>query len=423
MKKILGFLILVLLFSSYSNAEKVTIVSWGGAYTEMQRLGPADYAEKKTGIKTKFVDYSGGLSELRTQKKSKRIKWDIMDVFANDTIDGCKEGLFHKFDFDKDFAPAPDGTPASKDFIKSMPSKCAVGNILYSWTWGYNTNNFGSDPKTIEDFFDTKKFPGKRALYEGALTNLEIALAADGVRPGNGGENIYKILETNEGRKRALYKINDLCADPQGGCIFWSKGAEPAEFLSSGKVVMSTAWNGRLFNAELEGEPIKQVWDAQIIDYEYFVLVKNGPNYKNGKALKILREMTSTAGGASQLKYIAYAPWRRSAIDFVKDREPYFKDGKTNMLPQMSTSPQNTKNFVLLDPNFWSENSNTINKLWDEMKSNISLGVYKMKKKNEDIKNSTESNWIKQLENLSNLYKSGVLTEDEFKKLKKELLN
>ena len=41
-----------------------------------------------------------------------------MDVFANDTIDGCKEGLFHKFDFDKDFAPAPDGTPASKDFIK-----------------------------------------------------------------------------------------------------------------------------------------------------------------------------------------------------------------------------------------------------------------------------------------------------------------
>ena len=70
MKKILGFLILVLLFSSYSNAEKVTIVSWGGAYTEMQRLGPADYAEKKTGIKTKFVDYSGGLSELRTQKKS-----------------------------------------------------------------------------------------------------------------------------------------------------------------------------------------------------------------------------------------------------------------------------------------------------------------------------------------------------------------
>ena len=129
-----------------------------------------------------------------------------MDVFANDTIDGCKEGLFHKFDFDKDFAPAPDGTPASKDFIKSMPSKCAVGNILYSWTWGYNTNNFGSNPKTIEDFFDTKKFPGKRALYKSALSNLEIALAADGVKPGNGGANIYKILSTKKDAKEHFIK-------------------------------------------------------------------------------------------------------------------------------------------------------------------------------------------------------------------------
>ena len=64
-----------------------------------------------------------------------------MDVFAYDTIIGCDEGLFHKFDFDKDFAPAPDGTPASQDFLTLMPNKCAVGNILYSWTWAYNTNN------------------------------------------------------------------------------------------------------------------------------------------------------------------------------------------------------------------------------------------------------------------------------------------
>ena len=118
-----------------SYAKSVTIASWGGAYTESQRLGPADYAEEQTGIKVKFVDYSGGLSEIKAQKNSGKIKWDIMDVFAFDTINGCDEGIFHKFDFDKDFAPAPDGTPASQDFITGMPSECAVGNILYSWTW------------------------------------------------------------------------------------------------------------------------------------------------------------------------------------------------------------------------------------------------------------------------------------------------
>src|SRR6056300_1723778 len=141
--KLFIYLLFILIIGTNSNAKPVTIVSWGGAYTEMQRLGPADYAEKRTGIKTKFVDYSGGLSELRAQKKSGKIKWDIMDVFAMDTIQGCKEGLFVEFDFDRDFAPAPDGTPASKDFFTGMPSKCAVGNILYSWNFAYNDATIG----------------------------------------------------------------------------------------------------------------------------------------------------------------------------------------------------------------------------------------------------------------------------------------
>ena len=388
MNRLLAYLLIVLGFCFVTiintYAKPVTIASWGGAYTEMQRLGPAAYAEKKTGIKTKFVDYSGGLSELKAQKESGKIKWDIMDVFAMDTIIGCDEGLFHKFDFDRDFAPAPDGTPASQDFLTLMPNKCAVGNILYSWTWAYNTNNVKGTPKTIKDFFDTKKFPGKRALYKGALSNLEIALAADGVKPGNGGANIYKILSTKKGRQRALYKINDLCADPRGGCVFWSVGAQPAELLANGEVVMSTAWNGRLFNAEMEGLPIKQVWDAQIIDYEFFVLVKDGPNYKNGKALKILREMTSTAGGASQLKYIAYAPWRRSAINYIKDREPFYKDGKTNMLPQMSTSPQNTKNFIFIDFLHWADNGRENGEKWEAMKASIGKGKYIVKKRKKE---------------------------------------
>ena len=362
------------------NAKPVTIVSWGGAYTQSQKLGPANYASKKTGIKHKFLDYTGGLSELKAQKNSGKIKWDIMDVYAKDTIIGCDEGLFHKFNFDKDFSPAPDGTPASQDFITGMPSRCAVGSIMYSWTWAYNTNIKGT-PKTIKDFFDTKKFPGKRALYKGALSNLEIALAADGVKPGNGGANIYKKLRTKDGFQRALYKINDLCVDPRGGCIFWNAGAQPAELLTNGEVVMSTAWNGRMFNAEIQGAPIKQVWDGQIIDYEFFALVKNGPNYKNGKALKILREMTSTAGAASQLRYIAYAPWRRSAVEFVENREPFFKDGKTNMLPHMSSSPQNTKNFIFMDADFWADNYSKVGDKWEAMKTSMGKGKYIVKKR------------------------------------------
>ena len=149
MKK-LSKLLLALSFvlSVTTSAFAVTVVSWGGAYTESQKLGYGDPTAAKLGIPVDWVDYTGGLSEIKAQKEAGAITWDIMDVYAKDTIIGCDEGIFHEFDFDKDFAPAPDGTPASQDFFTSMPSKCAVGNILYSWNFAYNDEKIGKRKPT-----------------------------------------------------------------------------------------------------------------------------------------------------------------------------------------------------------------------------------------------------------------------------------
>ena len=187
----------------------------GGAYTESQKLGYGDPTAKALGVEINWVDYSGGLSEIKAQKEAGAITWDIIDLFAFDTINGCDEGLFVEFDFDKDFPPAPDGTPASKDFFTAMPSKCAVGNILYSWNYAYNVNNVKGTPKTIKDFFNTKKFPGKRAIYKSALTNLEIALAADGVKMGKGGELIYKRLEQDGKTPSEIEALNKKFPCPE----------------------------------------------------------------------------------------------------------------------------------------------------------------------------------------------------------------
>ena len=219
MKK-LSKLLLALSFvlSVTTSAFAVTVVSWGGAYTESQKLGYGDPTAAKLGIPVDWVDYTGGLSEIKAQKEAGKITWDIMDVYAKDTIIGCDEGIFHEFDFDKDFAPAPDGTPASQDFCTSMPSKCAVGNILYSWNFAYNDATIGDKkPTSLKDFFNTKKFPGKRAIYKGAMSNLEIAITADGVNPGKGSDLTYRKLEADGGIDRAMNKLKALCTDPNGG--------------------------------------------------------------------------------------------------------------------------------------------------------------------------------------------------------------
>ena len=349
----------------------VVMVSWGGAYTESQKLGYGDPAAKKLGIPVDWVDYSGGLSEIKAQIAAGAITWDVIDVYAMDTIIGCDEGLFVEFDFDKDFPPAPDGTPASEDFFTTMPSKCAVGNILYSWTYAYHDEKIGSKkPKNIKDFFNTKKWPGKRGIYKSAMHNLEIALAADGVKPRKGGSKLYEILETDAGLDRAFNKIKELCTDPKGGCVFWSAGAKPPELLMQGEVVMATGWNGRFFNAEIgEGAPLKQVWDAQGLDYQYMSIVKGGPNQAD--AMKAVAEMTSTHGLAGSAKYIAYAPWRKSSLKVIEAGEPWYKDGKTNMMEQMPTHPNNTKNYFLVDPIFWADNSTEIGERWEAMKAGL----------------------------------------------------
>ena len=364
------FLALTFVLSITTSSYAVTVASWGGAYTESQKLGYGDPTAEKLGIPVDWVDYAGGLSEVKAQQEAGAVIFDIMDVFAMDTITGCDEGIFVEFDFDKDFYPAPDGTPASEDFFTSMPSKCAVGNILYSWNYAYNSENVKGTPKTIKDFFNTKKFPGKRAIYKSALTNLEIALAASGTKAGKGGAKIYEKLNTEKGVQKALDKIKSLCTDPNGGCVFWSAGAQPPELLMSGEVVMATGWNGRFFNATVgEGAPIVQVWDGQGLDYEYFALVKGGPN--EADAMKALAMMTNTEMLAGSAKYIAYAPWRKSSIAVMEAGEPWYKDGKTNMVPHMPTAPANLKNYFLVDAEFWADNGTELGEKWEAMKAGL----------------------------------------------------
>jgi putative spermidine/putrescine transport system substrate-binding protein len=51
--------------------------------------------------------------------------------------------------------------------------------------------------------------------------------------------------------------------------------------------------------------------------------------------------------------------------------EPWFKDGKTNMVPHMPTAPANTKRYILMNPEFWADNNDEINEKWEAMKGTL----------------------------------------------------
>ena len=72
------FLALTFVLSISTSSFAVTVASWGGAYTESQKLGYGDPTAKALGIEINWVDYSGGLSEIKAQKEAGAITWDII---------------------------------------------------------------------------------------------------------------------------------------------------------------------------------------------------------------------------------------------------------------------------------------------------------------------------------------------------------
>ena len=348
MKKIL---ILTTALSGFAFAataeEEVTVMSWGGAYTKSQVEAYHKPFTAETGIKVISVDADNPATPIKAQVEAGNVTIDVADVEFSDAVRLCDEGLLEEID-SSILPPAPDGTPATEDFIDGAIQDCAVANIVWSTVFAYNKDNVDGTPTSIADFFDTTKFPGKRGLRKSAKATLEMALMADGVPAGE----VYDILNTPEGVDRAFAKLDTI----KGDIVWWEAGAQPPQLLADGEVVMSTAYNGRIFNAAVaESQPLEVVWDGQILDFDLFVIPKGAPNKDN--AMKFIAFATDTKRLADQASYISYGPARKSSGSLVG----LYQDGKTEMAPHMPTAEANLSNALVNNFEFWVDHDAELN--------------------------------------------------------------
>ena len=176
--------------AALADGHSITVVSWGGAYTKSQVEAYHKPWIAKTGKAIVSEDYNGGLAEVKSQVEAGNVTWDIVDVEMSDAVRGCDEGLLEPIDHST-LPAAPDGTPATDDFIPGSLLECAVANIVWSTVFAYDTSKT-SGVSGLADFYDLEKFPGKRGLRKNPKANLEMALIADGVAPGD----VYEVLST-----------------------------------------------------------------------------------------------------------------------------------------------------------------------------------------------------------------------------------
>ncbi|MEO8805156.1 MAG: ABC transporter substrate-binding protein [Burkholderiaceae bacterium] len=313
--------------------QQITVVNFGGANANAQKKAYYEPFEK-TGTKVVAVEYNGEQAKIKVMVETKKVSWDVVEVESPDVARGCDEGLFEKLDYSKI------GNKA--DFNPAAVTECGIGVFVWSTVMAYNGEKLKDGPKTWADFWDTKKFPGKRGMRKGARYNLEFALMAEGVKPAD----VYKVLATKEGAERAFKKLTELKSSIQ----WWEAGAQPPQFLVAGDVTMTTVYNGRIDAANREGKNLKITWIGGIYDLDYWVIPKGTPN--KDAALKFIAFASTPDAQAEYAKNIAYGPTNNKALAKL--------DAK--VLDNLPTSPANSKDALQFNLKFWADQGEDLEK-------------------------------------------------------------
>lgn len=322
---------------SLQGQPPLTVVSWGGAFTKSQMLAIVRPYRQSTGRWVNVEDYNGGLDDISKQVLSQNVTWDVVSLELADAIRGCAAGLLEPLDPGM-LPAAPDGTPPREDFYDVAVQDCAIGYNVWATVIAYDPAKYPtSAPSKLADFFDVGAFPGRRGLRRVPEINLEWALLADGVA----ADQIYPTLETAQGLDRALDVLDGIKSE----IVWWNRGSEPPNLLLSGRVAMSSAWNGRIFEAVRDrGANLEIIWDRQMWNMDAWGIPKG--TERLGEARAFIKFALDPKRLAEQASYVAYGPARRSSAAMVRE----------DVKPFLPTSETRAASALRIDYEWWAIN-------------------------------------------------------------------
>ena len=323
-----------LMLANSAFADKLTVISYGGASKAAQVTAFYKPYEEKTKTQVIAGEWNGEISKLIAMNDTKTVTWDVLDTEDTDRARGCEEGLFEKLDYERL------GTPG--DWIEGTKSDdgCGVGIFVWSNVLAYSADKLKVAPTGWADFWDVKKFPGKRSLRKSARGSLEFALMADGVPPAE----VYKLLSTKEGVDRAFKKLDEIKPYIQ----WWEAGAQPPQYLVAGDVVMASSYNGRIHAAQQSGSNLKIVWNQNLYQFDEWAIPRGTKNLD--KAYDFIKFAMQPEQQKLYTEQMAYGPSNTKAAEMLDK----------SLADDLPTAAENQKNALRVNVEFWLENAETL---------------------------------------------------------------
>ncbi|MCL6284164.1 ABC transporter substrate-binding protein [Ruegeria sp. 2012CJ41-6] len=331
------------LSATASGARDLTVISWGGAYQDAQRDAFFQPYQELTGQTLIDEPYNGELAKIKAMVEVGDVTWDVVQMEAPELENACDEGLLEPIDWSR---------IGGQDSVipDAVMGDCGVGTIVWSVIIAYDEDRLGSDgPQNWADFWNVEQWPGKRSLRKTAKLTLEAALMADGVP----ADEVYQVLATEEGVDRAFAKLDEIKDHIQ----WFESGAQPPQWLASGDVVVTAAYNGRIASAVEEGRNFASVWDGQLYALDGWAIVNGSPNVD--AAYDFIKLATEPENQANLSNKIPYGPTHVDAI-------PATDEAVQSQLP---TNPDNLQNALPIDTLFWIENVEQLNQRFNNWAS------------------------------------------------------
>ncbi|MDA9489699.1 ABC transporter substrate-binding protein [Bradyrhizobium sp. CCBAU 11361] len=310
----------------------VTMVGYGGTFQETLVKYVMTPFAAETGIKVKFVP-APDLAKIKAMQLTRSVEWDIYNGNGTWAASGSKQGFWEKLDtsmFDlKDLAIQPTSDVVTLDLY-------AAGVA-----WDPKKYGAGKHPANLAEFFDIKKFPGRRCLRKEPDGALEAALLADGVAP----KDIYPLdLER-------AFKVLDRI---KPGIVWASATTQTISLVQTGEVDFSYTYNNRVkaTNEPGGGMPLAFSLDQNLIFTSPLAVLKGAPNKEN--AMKLIAYMLRPEVQARMDNQLGFLPVSKKAL-------PMLSLEARKWQPDLS-NPNN----LMMSNEYWADNFESVSRRFQE---------------------------------------------------------
>ena len=281
------------------------IRSTGGAFEAALKKNFFDPFSKATGVRVIpfAATYGDMMAKTAAMQAAGRVEWDIISPQYSE-LSQISQYLTDLGDCSSMPNVAKDGVAGS----------CGRYGVLYltgaqCLTWNPDLIK-GRKPERWADFFDTRTFPGRRALPNtgSPWATLILAALADGV-PRD------KLFPMD--LDRIFRKLDTIKPDV---ATWWRTGDQSQKMWDGDEIAMSLMWSGSAFAAKRRGAKLAWSYNEAIADFGAWCILKNAPHPNAARAF-IDFYMTNPENHAAFAREMGYTTSNKNAPALLSAEE------------------------------------------------------------------------------------------------------